>query len=283
MNRHSARFALIATLSALAISTILSACSTSVQTVTKARAVGEKTLAVGTNIGYPPFEQLESNNITPTGVDIDLMNAIGSVLHEHVKWVNAGFDSLIPSLAAGRYDAVISALSDTRSRETQVTFVDYFLAGGQIVVPSSNPHHVSDLADLCGLTVGTGAGTTEYSDASQESQKCTSIGKPAIQLTTYSNGVAAVLALESGHIDAALLDSGPAGVAAKTSKGKLAAVGKPFDVAPYGIAVGKHDASLTRAIKSALTTMIKDGKYHKILATWGVLSGAIRRVTINAA
>jgi polar amino acid transport system substrate-binding protein len=260
----------------LATSVLLAACS-------GAKPPAEKTLAVGTNIGYPPFEQLASNNITLTGLDVDIMDAIGSVLHEHVKWVNAGFDSLIPSLAAGRYDAVISALTDNKAREAQVTFVDYFVAGGQVVVPSGNPHHVSSLASLCGLAVGTGAGTTEYADASQQSQQCTNIGKSAIQVTTYSNGVAAVLALESGHIQAALLDSGPAGVAAKTSNGKLQTAGRPFDVAPYGIAVSKTGAALAKSIKNALTTMIRNGTYHKILDKWGVLSGALSHVTINAA
>ncbi|HVB14289.1 MAG TPA: ABC transporter substrate-binding protein [Candidatus Dormibacteraeota bacterium] len=259
----------------LVASALISACSGPKPAV-------EKTLTVGTNIGYPPFEQLASNEITPTGVDVDIIDAVGSVLHEHVKLVNAGFDSLIPSLAAGRYDAVISALGDTRAREAQVTFVDYFLSGGEIVVPSGNPHHVSSLASLCGLDVGTGAGTTEYADASQQSQKCTKDGKSAIQLTTYSNGVAAVLAVESGHIQAALLDSGPAGVAAKTSKGKLQTAGTPFDVGPYGIAVGKSDTKLANSLKRALTTMIANGTYHKILAKWGVVAGATSHVTINA-
>lgn len=261
---------------ALIVPALLAACGTT-------RPVTEKTLVVGTNIGYPPFEQYAANGKTLVGVDVDIMNAIGAVLHEHVKFVNASFDSLVPSLAAGRYDAVISALSDTTSREHVVTFIDYFLAGGQVVVPAGNPKHITGFSDLCGLTVGDGAGSSEYAEAAQESKSCASAGKPPIAQETYSNGVAATLALESGRVDAALLDSGPAAYAVKTSNGKLQLAGPPFDVGPYGIAVEKSNTALIEAIKRALQEIISNGTYRRILVKWGQTTGAVSHPTINDA
>ena len=46
-----------------------------------------------------------------------------------VKVVNATFDSIIPGLAAGKYDMGASSFTDTKEREKTVDFVDYFTAG----------------------------------------------------------------------------------------------------------------------------------------------------------
>lgn len=265
----------------LAITLVVAGCGSSSGTSGTTKKT-EPTLVVGTNIGYPPFEQDNSTGQL-VGFDIDIMDAVGAAMHMKVKFVNASFDSLIPSLAAGRYNAVISALTDDTAREKVVTFVDYFVAGSQAVVPAGNPHHITGLSSLCGLTVGVGAGSSEYTQAQAYSPTCTASGKPAIQLQTYANGVAAVTALESGRLDAALLDSGPAAYSVKTANGKLALGGGPYDESPYGIAVAKSNSALAKKILTALRTMMKNGTYHKVLVKWGVTGGGVSAPAINDA
>lgn len=217
------------------------------------------------------------------GFDVDIMDAVGAAMHVHIKFANASFDSLIPSLAAGRYSAVISALTDDTAREKVVTFVDYFVAGSQAVVPAGNPHHISGLSSLCGLTVGAGAGSIEYTQAQAYSPTCTASGKAAINLQTYANGVAAVTALESGRLDAALLDSGPAAYSVKTANGTLTLGGAPYDMSPYGIAVEKSNRTLAHSIQVGLTTIMRNGTYRTLLAKWGVIGGGISAPAINDA
>lgn len=264
----------------LAMALVAAACGSTAGTTGTKRT--EPTLVVGTNIGYPPFEQNDSSGQL-VGFDVDIMDAVGAAMQTKVKFVNASFDSLIPSLAAGRYSAVISALTDDTAREKVVTFVDYFVAGSQAVVPAGNPHHITGLSSLCGLTVGVGAGSSEYTQAQAYSSTCTASGKPAIQLQTFANGVAAVTALESGRLDAALLDSGPAAYSVKTASGKLALGGAPYDESPYGIAVELSNKALANKIRTALKTMIENGTYHKLLVKWGVTGGGISAPAINDA
>jgi polar amino acid transport system substrate-binding protein len=57
------------------------------------------------------------------------VKALGAVMGLKVKVVNATFDSIIPGLAAGKYDLGASSFTDTKMREKQVDFVDYFTAG----------------------------------------------------------------------------------------------------------------------------------------------------------
>ena len=43
--------------------------------------------------------------------------------------MNATFDTIIPGLQSGKYDVGMSSFTDTKAREKQVNFVDYFSAG----------------------------------------------------------------------------------------------------------------------------------------------------------
>ena len=80
-----------------------------------------------------------------------------------------------------------------------------------------------------------------------------------------------------------LADSPVTAYAVKQNAGKIQLAGKIYDGAPYGFAVPKQNANLSLAIKGALSSMISDGSYAKILATWGLEAGAVTSVVINGA
>ena len=62
-------------------------------------------LVVGVNIPYPPNEfKDESGNIV--GFDVDLMNAVASVLGLTVDYRESDFAKIIPSIDGGTYNAV---------------------------------------------------------------------------------------------------------------------------------------------------------------------------------
>lgn len=55
-----------------------------------------KTLYVGTNAEFAPFEYLEKGKIT--GFDIELMNALAKEMKMDIKIENMAFDGLLPAL-----------------------------------------------------------------------------------------------------------------------------------------------------------------------------------------
>ena len=57
------------------------------------------------------------------------MKALGAVMGLKVNMVNATFDTIIPGLAAGKYDVGASSFTDTKERQKTVDFVTYFTAG----------------------------------------------------------------------------------------------------------------------------------------------------------
>lgn len=236
-------------------------------------------LDVASDIEYPPFESFAADNTTVQGIDRDLADAFEKQLGVKLVFHNTPFDSIIPGLVAGRYDMAMSAMSDTLTRQKQVDFVDYFQAGGGVMLPKANPHHVSGLADLCGLKVAIDKGTTEVQDGQAQSAKCQAAGKPAMNIAIYPGQNQMVLALQSGRADAALLDStAGAYVAKQTGAFKML---PPYQAGSFGIVFPKGATQLEKAFAAALAALAKDGTYQKILAKYGEDAGARTTFPIN--
>lgn len=60
-----------------------------------------------------------------------------------------------------------------------------------------------------------------------------------------------------------------------TPGGALVVNGKPFDVAPYGIAIAAERKQLAELMQDALKSLMEDGTYQQILDDWGIAEGAI--------
>jgi polar amino acid transport system substrate-binding protein len=233
---------------------------------------------------YAPDESIGPDGHTIVGLDADLANALGTVMG--IKWnlVNASFDTIIPGLQSGKYDVGLSSFSDTKAREQVVNFVDYFQAGEAFYVKASSPTTIGSMASLCGKTASVESGTTEQADATTQSKKCTAAGKPAVTVQSYGDQNEANLAVSSGRADAGFADSQVAGYIVKQSNGLFKLSGPSFSVVPYGIAVPKTNG-MTTPILAAVKAIMADGTYTKILAKWGLTSGAVptASVVVNGA
>jgi polar amino acid transport system substrate-binding protein len=86
------------------------------------------TLTVAADATYPPDEFIAPDGKTVIGMDADLAKAIGQVMGLKVDVQNITFDSIIPGLAANKYDLGMSSFTDTKEREQTVDFVTYLTA-----------------------------------------------------------------------------------------------------------------------------------------------------------
>jgi polar amino acid transport system substrate-binding protein len=240
------------------------------------------TLNVATEAQYAPNEFIASDGHTVIGMDAELMEAIASTLGLKAKLINSDFETIIPGLAAGRYDLGISSFTDTKEREKTVDFVDYFSAGISFYAKSSANPGVSTVEDLCGKTVAAEKGTVEQEEAEAQSKKCTKAGKKAVTTLSFPGQNAVNLAVSSGRAELGMADSPVADYQVKQSEGGFKLIGKEYEVAPYGIAIPKK-SGMTQPVLGAVKALIADGTYSKILAKWGLQSGAIKTSTVNGA
>ncbi len=240
---------------------------------------------VATDPTYAPMEFFGPDNTTIVGVDPDLGAAIGQVLGVKFEFVKAGFDGIIPGLAAGKYDISMSSFSDTAEREKTVDFVTYGQAGTAMMVKKGNPAGLSpDGNSLCGRRVAVEKGTTQSdADIPARDTKCTAAGKAKIQALVFPDQNAANLALSSGRADAVLADGPVAEYAAAKSNGQFEVTGAAYAVDQYGIAIPKNQGQLKQAVLGAVQKLIADGTYQKILQKWSVQGIAITKPAINVA
>ena len=232
------------------------------------------TLTVAADATYAPNEFIGPDGHTVVGMDADLSHALASVMGLKANVVNATFDTIIPGLAAGKYDMGASSFTDTKAREKVVDFVDYFSAGTSFFTKSSGGVSVTGLADLCGKSVSVESGTTQEADAKGQSVKCKAAGKPAVNVLVFPTQTAANLALSSGRAQLSMADSPVADYQVKQSNGTFKLIGQSYGTAPYGLALPKS-ANTAPAVLAALKVLESDGTYMSILSKWGIQGGAI--------
>jgi polar amino acid transport system substrate-binding protein len=259
-----------------------SAANASIAAQVPAAIKSKGTLAVATEAQYAPNEFIAPDGHTVIGMDAELMEAIGAKLGLKVNLINANFETIIPGLAAGRYDIGASSFTDTKEREKTVDFVDYFEAGISFYAKSSANPGVTTVADLCGKTVAVEKGTVEQEEATKQSGRCTKEGKKSVNVLSFPGQNAVNLAVSSGRAELGMADSPVADYQVKQSNGAFKLVGKEYEVAPYGFAIPKT-SGMTAPVLTALKAVMADGTYTKILAKWGLQSGAITTPKINGA
>jgi polar amino acid transport system substrate-binding protein len=223
---------------------------------------------------YPPDEFIQNGHIV--GFDADLGQALGKVLGVKVTMVDATFDTIIPGVVDGKFDVGNSSFTDTKAREGQVEFIDYFRAGEGFYERANSTRTFNGLKSLCGQTVAVETGTTEQSDAETQAKSC------HVSVLPYADQNQANLAVSDGRADLGFADSQVAAYIVHLSNGQFKLTGTPFSTAPYGFIVAKN-SGLATPLLAAVKALMSDGQYKKILDKWGVEQGAVTTAQIDGA
>ncbi|HEY0754359.1 MAG TPA: ABC transporter substrate-binding protein [Ktedonobacteraceae bacterium] len=228
------------------------------------------TLTVGSDTTYPPQEYIDTKSGRAAGFDIDLITAIAGRMGLKVNIVTTGFNTIIDSLSAKRFDVVISAITINSDRQKKADFVPYFSAGESLLVQKGNPKHITTIAGMCGLKLGVQDGTVEQTDAQAASTACTKAGKPAIITTVLKDQTAVVQLLATTRVDATYQDSPVTDYYILQNPGQFDVGGSVVNAAPEGIAVRKGDSSMLTAVQSAFNQLKSAGVYDALFKKWGL-------------
>ncbi len=239
-----------------------------------------KTVKVGSDISYAPYESFGDDGKTPEGFDVDLAAEVGKLLGVEFVFENGSFDSLITGVEGGRYDVILSGMTDNKDRQAKVDFVDYQKSGFGILVKQGNPAGIATPADLCGKKVGMQAGTSQI-----DFVKAIDCGDKPVEISEFPSEDEARLAVQSGRVDADVADLPPMAHFVKTS-----ATGAEFQIASteqyetglLGMAVSKKLPELRDAVQKAIGEMMTNGTYDTLLAKWGLEATKIPEATVNA-
>jgi polar amino acid transport system substrate-binding protein len=242
------------------------------------------TITVAADATYAPDEFFAPDGKTVIGMDADLAKALGALMGLKVRVVNATFDSIIPGLAAGKFDMGASSFTDTKEREKSVDFVDYAKVGESFYTKAQGGTTISSISDICGKSVAVEKATTEQMDAQTQSGRCTKAGKPPVKLLVFPDQNGANLAVSSGRAQLGFADTPVAAYQVDKTSGQFKIIGSAYASAPYGLAIPKQPG-LAPAVQAALKQLITNGTYPTIMSKWGLNSIGIpaSAVKINGA
>jgi polar amino acid transport system substrate-binding protein len=213
------------------------------------------------------------------GADVDLRNALAKILGTSWNVQNGTFDAIIPGVQNGRFTVGQDNYGVTSAREKIVDFVTYVTDGQGLLAPSdSTLSHVTSITQLCGLTIGTGAGTTFQTILQTDASKCAAAGKAPYKVQYFSDNAAIWLGLGNGRLDAYFssavnlaYDAGTVpnvkfvGQISSTSVGFVLAKGSP----------------ISAVLAKAVNELIADGEYRKILQKWSIAGNGITTSQVN--
>lgn len=247
-------------------------------------AAAARPLRVGSDISYAPLEYYAGSSHRVEGFDYDVARALAAQMGAPLEFSNHDFNDLLASVRGGKFDAAMSAISDTRQREKSMDFIDYFLAGSGILVRAGNPHRIYNIAGLCGMRVDLQRGSSQEQAVRTESKRCAALGLRPIAVQAYATDEEALKHFLAGETVAHISDYPVVAHLARTLGGgkRYEVAGTQFGVVPYGIAVSKNNPQLRERLQRALENVIASGEYDRLLRKWGLEQGAMRSAPINA-
>ena len=129
------------------------------QACVPAHAKDYKTLRIGTDASFAPFESVNQQGQI-VGFDIDYANAICAKINVTCTFQNQDWDGIIPSLLSNKFDAIFSSMDITAERKRQVIFSDMYQATPPVFVgQNSNKSNDVSPAALRGKTIGAQSST----------------------------------------------------------------------------------------------------------------------------
>ena len=172
------------------------------------------------------------------------------------------FDTILTAVQEGSVDFGMAGMTVTEERLESVNFTSSYASGVQsIIVKEDSPiATVDDLyAEGASYKVGVQLATTGdiYStdDFGEEN------------VTRYSNGSEAVLALQGGDIDCVIIDNEPAKALVAANEG-LVILETSYADEDYAICVKKGNTELLDKINVAIEELTAEGKIEEIVAKY---------------
>lgn len=218
-----------------------------------------KTLIVGTEPTFPPFEMTNEKTGEIIGFDIDLIKKIAENQGFKVEIQSIGFDGLVPALQSGQIDIVASGMTITEARLEEVAFSDAYITAGLALAVLEKNETITSVEDLQGLTVGVQIGST----SSVEAEKLLAQGILK-EVKTYDTVDVVMLELVNGGIDAVFNDLPVTIAYIAKQPGTIKIVGEPLTSESYGFAVRKDDKDLVAKINAGLAELKKSGYYDEL-------------------
>jgi polar amino acid transport system substrate-binding protein len=220
------------------------------------------TMVVGLDDSFPPMGfRDESGEIV--GFDIDLAKEAAKRIGVDVEFKAVDWDGVILSLKNGMIDVIWNGLTITPEREESIDFSQPYLENSQSIVVQADSE-IETKADLAGKTIGIQLGSSAVSAVESEPEVMATFE----ELRKFSNNTEALMDLQTGRIQAVVLDVIVGRYYMSQRPGQFKVLEDDFGGEQYGVGVRDGADSFREALNSALDEMIADGTAAEISEKW---------------
>lgn len=220
-----------------------------------------KTLTMGTNAAFPPFEFTTSEGLVGEfdGIDVAISKKIAESMGKELVVSDMEFDGLIAAVKTGKIDMAAAGMTVTEERKQNVDFSDTYYAATQIMIVSPDDTSITKAEDLkndkkVGVVIGyTGdIAVTETLQIAEEN------------IRRANRGVDVVQDVKNGKLDAVVIDKATGEALAAKNGLKIVEDPEVFDTEEYAIAVKKGNTELLDEINKVLKEMKDNGEIAQL-------------------
>lgn len=222
-----------------------------------------KQFIVGFDAEFPPYGYMDESG-EYTGFDLELAQEVcdrkgWELVKKPINW-----DSKDMELDSGSIDCIWNGFT-MNGREDKYTFSDAYVDNSIVVVVAADSD-ITALSDLAGKVVSVQADSSGLAaltgdDATDENKDLAASFAELQQVGDYNT---AFMNLESGAVDAVVLDIGVAGYQLQSKADKFKMLDEQVSTEKYGIGFKKGNEELKNEVQDTLYEMQKDGTIDKI-------------------
>ena len=224
------------------------------------------TLVMSINPTLPPLQFVDDKGQLQ-GMRVELANEICKRLGLAPEYIRTEFATMIPGLAARRWDMINTGIFFTEERSKLMYMVPYEQAAISFLAAKGNPLGLKTVEDLAGKKISVELGGIEERRTREVAKMAQDKGLKPITVMTFNNFAEAFQALKAGQSDAATSIDATAMFMQQRGDFTRAISG----VFPQTACFAFADKTLAQAVVGALNELKKDGFYDKLLDQYGVL------------
>jgi lysine-arginine-ornithine-binding protein len=224
-----------------------------------------KTVRIGTDATYPPFESVDAKGDI-VGWEVEYGNDLCARMHVTCTWQNQDWDGIIPALQAGKFDVILSSMNITPARAQKVLFSNMYYATPPVWVgQAGNSSDDTSPALLKNKTVGAQSSTVfaAYLDKDYK----------GVEVKLYPGGEEPLIDLGNGRLDYVVIDILVAQKYLDRNPGCCRIIKEiPRTPEIFGPGVGAafrpEDTELKAMFDKAITAADADGSFKQLAAKY---------------
>lgn len=217
-----------------------------------AMADGHSVVRLGTEGAYPPYNFINDAGEVD-GFERELGDELCIRAELTCEWVTNEWDSIIPNLVSGNYDAIIAGMSITDERKEVIDFSEAYTQ------PDPSAYLAMGDVDLSGAVIAAQASTIQAAYIS---------GIEGATLLEFATPDETIAAVKAGEADAVLADKAFLEPIAE-SDAELSFIGEDVLIGGgIGLGVRQSDTELRDKFTAAIQSMKDDGSLNELITKW---------------